>query len=132
MATGDQVARAFIDALWELEGNRNADPIVGTYADDADIGNVVSPRTFTGQDGARDFWSRYRANFGEMRSEFRNVFATEDRAALEWTTKGTSPEGHPVEYEGVSLLEIDPASGAITRFRAFFDPSKLGRQLQQD
>jgi steroid delta-isomerase-like uncharacterized protein len=126
----DEVARRFIDALWELEGSRDANALVATYADDADIGNVVSPRTFHGTDGARDFWSRYRANFGELRSEFRNVIATDDRAALEWTTTGTSSEGHPVQYDGVSILEIDPGSGKITRFRAYFDPAKLGRQIQ--
>jgi len=131
MAGGEQVARGFIEALWELEGTRNADPIVATYSDDAEIGNIVSPTTFRGPEGARDFWSRYRATFGEMRSEFRNVFATEDRAALEWTTTGTSPDGKPVEYDGVSLLEIDPESGKITRFRAYFDPAKLGHQIQQ-
>jgi hypothetical protein len=44
-----------------------------------------------------------------MRSEFRNVFATEEGAALEWTTQGTS-NGDSVAYDGVSILEIEGAN----------------------
>ncbi len=56
----------------------------------------------------REFWSSYRSTFGEMRSEFRNVFATEEGAALEWTTQGTS-NGEDASYDGVSILEIEGA-----------------------
>jgi hypothetical protein len=57
-----------------------------------------------------------------MRSEFRNVIATEDRAALEWTTEGTS-NGNAVSYSGVSILEIE--GGKVCRFMAYFNPRSL-------
>jgi hypothetical protein len=50
--------------------------------------------------------SGYRSTFGEMRSEFRNVFATGEGAALEFTTEDTS-NGDTVSYEGVSILKIE-------------------------
>ncbi len=62
-----------------------------------------------------------------MRSTFRNVFATEDRAALEWTTEGTAADGTPLRYDGISILETE--GGRITRFCAYFDAGALGRQL---
>ena len=77
---------------------------------------------------AREFWSeKYRDTFGEMKSTFRNVFAAGDRAALEWTTEGTSADGTSVSYEGVSIIETD--GKRITRFCAYFDSGKLGRQI---
>ena len=56
----------------------------------------------------------------------RNVFATEERAALEWTTEGTS-NGEDVSYEGVSLLEIE--DGKVRRFVAYFDTRDLTPQV---
>ncbi len=55
-----------------------------------EVGNVSVPGSFRGHDGLREFWTEYRKTFGEMKSTFRNVFATEERVALEWTTEGTS------------------------------------------
>jgi hypothetical protein len=43
-------------------------------------------------------------------------------------TKGSSKNGHAVEYEGVSVLEIE--GDKIKRFYAYFDPRKLGRQIE--
>jgi hypothetical protein len=61
-----------------------------------------------------------------MRPEFRNVIATEDRAALEWTPEGTS-NGNAVSYSGVSILEI--AGGKVCRFMAYSNPRSLTPQV---
>ncbi len=124
----EQVARKFVEALGRLEAGRELDGIVAVFAPECEVGNVVSPEKFGGRDGAREFWgAKYRDTFGEVRSTFRNVFATENRAALEWTTEGTSSDGSPVKYEGVSILETD--GELITRFCAYFDAGALGRQI---
>ena len=80
-------------------------------------------------EGAREFRTKYRETFGEVRSTFRNRIVTPDRAALEWTTEGTTANGAPFSYEGVSILEIE--GDLITRFRAYFDPEVLGRQIEK-
>ncbi len=124
----EQTARRFIEALGRLEAGRELETIVGLFAPDAEVGNVVAPEKFHGQEGARAFWgAKYRDTFGEVRSTFRNVFATGNRAVLEWTTEGTANDGTPVQYDGVSILEIE--GGQIKRFRAYFDAGALGRQL---
>lgn len=119
----------FIAALEALERGQDVEALVALHAANADIGNVVTPHEFTGPDGARDFWTRYRDAFGEVRSSFRNVIVAENRAALEWTSEGTNADGSPFNYDGVSILELDPNGEAITRFRAYFNPSHLGQQL---
>ena len=123
-----QLAEKFIEALGRLEAERALETISGLFAEESEIGNVVSPEKFHGAEGAREFWgAKYRDTFGEVRSTFRNVFAAGERAALEWTTEGTAQDGTPLRYDGVSLLEME--GGRITRFCAYFDAGALGRQL---
>lgn len=124
-----EMAQRFIAALHALERERDLDTIAGLFADDGEIGNIVSPRTFTGREGARHFWESYRGTFDEIESTFRTVIARDGQAALEWTTDGTSADGDPFTYSGVSILEF--ANGQITRFWAYFDPHALGRQLER-
>ena len=124
----EQVARRFVEALGRLEAERDLETMVALFADDSEIGNVVAPEKFRGRDGALEFWgAKYRDTFGEVRSTFRNVFATADRASLEWTTEGVANDGRSVRYDGVSILETE--GGLITRFCAYFDAGALGRQL---
>jgi len=97
------------------------------HTENCDVGNVAVPGTFSGHEGLREFWMGYRDTFGEMRSEFRNVFADDaGHAALEWNTSGEA-NGNDVSYDGVSLLEIE--EGKVSRFRAYFDPRSLSTQV---
>ncbi len=118
-----EVADRFVEALRKLEEDRDVDALVEIHAQDCDVGNVAVPKTFSGHDGLREFWTGYRDTFGEMKSEFRNVFADDSgHAALEWTTQGTE-DGDTVSYDGVSILEIE--GDKVKRFMAYFDPRSL-------
>ncbi len=130
----ESLVQRFIDGLHHLEQTGDPEPLVATYGEESETSNVASDRVFRGRDGARDFWRRYRGSFGEMQSSFRNVIVAGDRAALEWVTEGTGPEGIPFRYDGVSLLEMagEGEAEGITRFRAFFDSAHLGRQIAPD
>ena len=121
------VADKFVEALWKLEQGRDVEALVEIHADDCDVGNVAVPRTFSGHDGLREFWTSYRDTFGNMKSEFRNVFADDaGHAALEWNTSAQA-NGNEVSYDGVSLLEIQ--NGKVTRFRAYFDPRTVNDRV---
>jgi limonene-1,2-epoxide hydrolase len=117
---------AFIDALHHLERTRDVEPMAALYLDDADISNPLVRYAHRGPDGARRFWSAYRAAFGEIRSEFHHVVADGSAALLEWTSTGTSPGGE-IRYRGVSVLEF--GDGGVAAFRTYFDPRHLGDQL---
>lgn len=123
----DQVAKAFIEALWTLEETKDAGPLSALYAENAAVGNVVAPDQYRGPDGASKFWTEYRSSFETTKSQFRNVIASDSGAALEWTTEGTSFNGSPLSYSGVTILEIEGEK--VTRSSAYFDPSALGRQM---
>jgi limonene-1,2-epoxide hydrolase len=120
------VAEGFIVALHKLEENEDVEALVEIHTEDCEVGNVPVSETFKGHEGLREFWRSYRSTFGEMRSEFRNVFATEEGAALEWTTTGTS-NGDSVSYDGVSILEIE--GDKVHRFMAYFDTRDLTSQV---
>jgi limonene-1,2-epoxide hydrolase len=124
-----EIAEKFIAALGELESGENVENIVSLFADDCEVGNTTLTETMHGRDGAHHFWTNYRKSFGEVRSEFRNTIYSDRTAALEWTSKGTADNGHPIDYEGVSILEID--GDKITRFFAYFNPGKLGMQMTE-
>ena len=121
-----EIADDFIEALRKLEEDRDVEALVEIHTEDCEVGNVSVPETFKGHDGLREFWTEYRKTFGEMRSTFRNVFATGEGAALEWTTEGTS-NGEDVSYDGVSILEVE--GGKVGRFMAYFDTRRLTRQV---
>ncbi len=127
--SAQEATEQFIDALAALERDRDVETIAGMFAAESEIGNLITPRHFSGTDGAREFWQAYRATFGEVESEFRNVIVGDGSAALEWTTSGTSAQGGPLAYSGVSILEF--TDGQISRFWAYFDPGTLGRQMEQ-
>jgi len=122
-----KVADRFVEALRKLEEDRDVEALVEIHTEDCDVGNVAVPKTFSGREGLREFWTSYRNTFDEMKSEFRNVFADDaGRAALEWTTEGVAA-GNSVSYEGVSILEIE--GDKVRRFRAYFDPRRLSEQI---
>ncbi len=121
-----EVADDFIEALRKLEEDRDVEALVEIHTEDCEVGNVSVAETFRGHDGLREFWTEYRKTLGEMKSTFRNVFATEEGAALEWTTQGTS-NGEDVSYDGVSILEIE--GGKVSRFMAYFDTRDLAPQI---
>jgi len=125
-----QSVESFIAALGKLEMTHEVDAIVSTFAEDCELGNASTPKRFNGREGAREFWRQYRDTFGEMKSTFRNVIATENRAALEWATEGTVHAGAMVSYEGVSILELE--GGAIKRFHAYFDSKELSGQIVKE
>ncbi|MCY1040994.1 nuclear transport factor 2 family protein [Corallococcus sp. bb12-1] len=123
-------AQRFVDALLKLEAEGDMESLLALFADDAQVSNVASPSVFTGIDGARRFWTEYKATLGGVKSTFRNVIESGDRVALEWETQGQSPNGAAIAYEGVSIIEWD--GDRIRRFFAYFDPHALGQELSHD
>lgn len=124
----NHIVKQFIEALGRLESQRELQPVVSLFAENAEIDNVTSSEGKEGQGGAEEFWRVYRETFDEMKSTFRNEIVMDGRGALEWQTVGSSKNGHSIQYEGVSILEIK--DDKIVRFFAYFDPRKLGRQIE--
>ncbi len=117
-----QKADTFIQALYKLENDRDVGPIAALYAPDATISNPLVKHAGEGEQGAEAFWTRYRAAFETIHSEFRNIVEDDKAAILEWISSGESKEG-PFRYGGTSVIEY--GEGGITAFRAYFDPAQV-------
>jgi hypothetical protein len=89
------VADGFVEALCKPE--EDVEALVAIHTDDCEVSNVSLPGAFRGHEGLREFWTSYRSTFGEMRSEFRNVFATEE--GRRWS-EASSPFEVPCEHPG--------------------------------
>lgn len=114
----DPVQDRFTAALVRLEAERDPQQLVELFADDAEL-SKLGHHTTRGRDGARRFWTEYRDAFGEIRSTFSAVTVGGDRVVLEWTAEGTLPDGHPLRYAGVSVLEVD--GDRVRGFRTYHD-----------
>ena len=121
----ENTTKKFIEALHKLEAERDLETIVSLFSEDSEVGNVVTDDD--ADINAREFWANYRDSFDEVRSTFRNEVITDKTSALEWTTRGTAGNGNSFEYDGVSILEVK--GNKITRFHAYFDANKLGKQI---
>ncbi len=118
----EQRTQHFIDALRQLETTSDAQPIAALFADDADLSNPMVKHDAEGKAGAHAFWTRYRASFETISSEFKNIVEQGDVALLEWVSEGTI-RGKAIRYGGVTVLEFGQAG--IAAFRSYFDTAQL-------
>jgi ketosteroid isomerase-like protein len=96
MAAQENVALAW--SLFDLGNNRQSDPAwldksLAAFAADAEVIDVPSGATLHGPDGHKRFMLFFAENFPDSRVELTDVFATEDRVALEctWRWNDTGP-----------------------------------------
>jgi hypothetical protein len=69
------------------------------------------------------FWKEYRAQFRELSTTFVDSVEGDDQAALEWVTRATLTSGRPVEFRGVTVLDLQ--GSGIGAVRTYFDTEAL-------
>ncbi|MBA4064349.1 MAG: epoxide hydrolase [Isosphaera sp.] len=106
-------------ALQRTEKSGDPNGLADLFTDDAELTNLAKPEPARGRDGARAFWADYLKAFGSIRSEFGLVVADGPAAVMEWTSEGTLPNGKPITYRGVSVVET--AGDRVARFRTYYD-----------
>lgn len=113
------LAQKFVNALDRLHRDRDVDPLVDLFGDDATLNKAGLPHGQRGKDGARAFWQQYRDVFGDIDAAFRHRVTDDDVTFLEWTSEGTLRDGTAFRYDGVSVLEAK--DGSVTAFRTYYD-----------
>ena len=127
------LADRFITRLHQVEKG-DADSIAGMvdmFADDAELVNPMMQHgpgkgVRSGRGEIEQFWREYSESFRDISSEFIDVTTSDRSAGLFWQASGADKTGRPVQYEGVSLLELND-TGRIARFKAYFDSRQLER-----
>jgi len=110
-----ETAEQFIAALGRLEAGRDLAPIVSLFADDCEVGNVVTPEPFRGRDGAREFWG------AKYRDTFEYTVLRADR--LKVVNSCRKKDGRVSSAEGVARLA--DSKGANSRLKVRFAPGFL-------
>lgn len=116
------VGDTFAQRMLAFEADRDVEPLVELFAEDAQLSKLDQAQVHRGREGAREFWITYRDVFDSVASRFTAHTRTEDRTVLEWVAEGTlagPAGGRAITYPGVSILET--ADGAITAFRTYYD-----------
>lgn len=114
-----KTAEKFMQTLQEIEANKDVEPLVSLFTEDAQLNNLATPSTLQGKDGARQFWQKYLSVFQQIHSKFTNVVESNGSAVLEWISEGTLTSGEPLKYQGVSIIET--VDGKVQRFRTYYD-----------
>jgi ketosteroid isomerase-like protein len=113
----------FMSALQSAEALGDPRVVASLFGEDAELSNLTAHGPRRGPEGAVRFWAEYLQTFGQIRSHFGNVMECDGMAVLEWTSDGTFPDGRPVRYRGVSILETD--GNQVRRFRSYYDTAAL-------
>jgi ketosteroid isomerase-like protein len=117
-------AQRFVAALRALEEGGDVEGMVMLFDDRAEVSGPTDRAPHQGKEGVRHFWRMYRDSFGEIHSEFEKIVEGRDgTVVMEWTSRGVTATGTPVNYKGVSVAEIP--EGRVVRFRTYFDTREL-------
>ena len=115
----NQLTREFTQALQQFERTGEVGPLLALFRDDAEIVNLGRTEPARGREEIEGFWRDHWAAFRTIRSEFIHVIEGETGVVLEWVSRGARANGEPVEYKGVTVLEV--AGGRIQRCRTYYD-----------
>ena len=126
-------------AINEAYNAKDWDTAVSLMAPDVETVNLVTGQTFTGPDGARQFFLGWAGAFPDSLTETTTVIAEGDQVAMEFIGRGTQtgplpspggdipPTGKAVEIYFVLFLVFK--NGKVARQRLYFDGAGMMRQL---
>ena len=114
-----EIAERFMQTLQQIEETKNVELLVLLFAENAELNNLTMLEPLKGQDGARQFWQKYLSVFGHIHSHFTYITESNDTVVLERISDSTLPDGEPIKYPGVSIVEIK--QDKIQRFRTYYD-----------
>jgi steroid delta-isomerase-like uncharacterized protein len=142
MAAQENVA--LIQSLLDLFNSRQSDPAwleksLAAFAADSEYIDVPSGTTLHGTDGYKRIVLFFVESFPDSRVELTDVFATEDRVALEyiWRWNDTGPllltsGAHPSRRRSGQLrccFVYQIRNGKITSLHHYYDMTTLMEQL---
>ncbi len=110
-------------ALAAVEQRAELDGMVSLFTPEATLSRADHSEIAHGVDGARQFWSSYRAAFLTVHTEFTSDADAPGVLTLSWLTRGRGADGAGVSFRGITVIEHH--NGRITRLQQLFDPAQL-------
>ncbi|MGD1912584.1 MAG: nuclear transport factor 2 family protein [Rivularia sp. (in: cyanobacteria)] len=107
----------------------NAEGWVENFAKDAlSYDPVGEPPTLI-HEGFQEFIGQLKAVFTKLEATKEHIFIAGNEAALKWTMQGVSKTQKVVNFEGITIFEINDG-GKIQTTRAYWDPKTIIAQLR--
>ena len=118
----DDRARTFASALQTFEKDADAVAFAALFTDDAVTQRLDARGERRGE--VEQFWQEYRAQFDSISTTFYDVVEGGDRVALEWTSDATLTDGRPLQYRGVTIIDLD-GDDKISKLRTYYDSAQF-------
>lgn len=118
----DDRARTFASALQTFEKDGDAAAFAELFTDDAVTQRLDARGERRGE--VEQFWQEYRAQFDSISTTFYDVVEGGDRVALEWTSDATLSDGRPLQYRGVTIIDLD-GDDKISKLRTYYDSAQF-------
>ena len=107
----------------------NAEGWVENFAKDAlSYDPVGEPPTLI-HEGFQEFIGQLKAVFTKLEATKEHIFIAGNEAALKWTMQGVSKTQKVVNFEGITIFEINDG-GKIQTTRAYWNPQMMIAQLR--
>ena len=117
----DDRARRFAAGLHDLDEDGDAAKFAALFTDDAVTQRFDARGERRGE--VEKFWQEYRAQFQSISTRFYDVVEGGDRFALEWTSDATLADGRPIQYRGVTVIDLD--GDKITKLSTYYDSAQF-------
>ena len=117
----DDRARSFANALQTFEKDGDAAALAARFTYDAVTQRLDARGERRGE--VEQFWREYRDQFDSISTTFYDVVEGGDRVALEWTSDATLTDGRPLQYRGVTIVDLD--GDKIIKLRTYYDSAQF-------
>jgi steroid delta-isomerase len=125
--SADKVSRAVRGYFLAIRA-MDAEAFANSFAEDGTTFDPVGSPAITGRAALVEFFTSICKNFKSVGLTEDSVFVAGNGAAVKWTGKGTSINGHEVNFEGIDVLDINE-DGKIQTLVAYWNPAEMIAQL---
>ena len=117
----DDRARSFATGLQTFEKDGDASSFAKLFAADAVTQRFDARGERRGE--VEQFWQEYRGQFDKVSTTFYEVVEGSDKFALEWTSDATLTDGRPLQYRGVTVIDLD--GDKISKLSTYYDSAQF-------
>ncbi|OUL32298.1 ketosteroid isomerase [Nostoc sp. T09] len=107
----------------------NPEGWVENFAEDALSYDPVGEPPTKVHEGFRQFIGQLQAVFEKLEPTTEHIFIAGNEAAVKWKMQGVSKTGKSVNFEGITIFEINEAD-KIQTIRAYWNPAAMVAQLR--
>lgn len=117
----DDRAQTFATGLQTFEKDGDVAAFAALFTGDAVTQRFDARGERSGE--VEQFWQEYRAQFQSISTTFYDVVEGGDRFALEWTSDATLTDGRPLQYRGVTVIDLN--GDKISKLSTYYDSAQF-------